>query len=169
MNHDVTSAADSPRLQASQEQKRLAFAAAYSNLNQYLKTGDFFAAYVIAFSIVEDRLRAIYVLHYWSQNDEIPKPKKINQSISRIARLLHAESVLPVELLDEFLGLAKLRNKVIHESIWRTGSVQTDDVKKLMVLGRKFDAITKKFSKRPGAEEENEVSLRNSIQSNVTS
>jgi hypothetical protein len=149
MNHDATSTADSPRQQASQEQKRLAFAAAYSNLNQYLKTGDFFAAYVIAFSIVEDRLRAMYVLHYWSQTGEIPKTKKINQSISRIAKLLHAESVLPVELLDEFLELARLRNKVIHESIWRTGNVQTEDVKKLMVLGRRLDSITKKFPKKP--------------------
>ena len=149
MTDSVMTNNDSPRQQASQEQKRLAFARAYSNLNRYLQTGDFFAAYVIAFSIVEDRLRAIYVLHYWSLHNEIPKPQKINQSISRLARFLHAENLIPLDLLDGFLGLARLRNTVIHESIWHTGNVQTEDVKKLMALGRRLDSITKKFPKKP--------------------
>ncbi len=74
------------RSTASQSEKYVAFKTAYETISHYREQGNFIAAYTIAFSLIEDRIRAMAVVRYRADNQCDPSLKYINSSFSLLVR-----------------------------------------------------------------------------------
>ena len=97
------------------------------------------AAYVITFSIIEDRLRALYVVWYRSKKNAEPSPKQINQPFTRLVNTLVADQTITAELNDELNNEAKQRNELLHAAMWNMDTFSNDIVEKAMKTARNIN------------------------------
>jgi hypothetical protein len=132
------------RATANQAEKVIAFARAYETLKTFKQNGELLAAYVIGFSIFEDRIRAMYVVRYRHEEKNEPSWGKINQSITQVIRYLTAHGDIPAENKEPFVQAAWSRNNIIHAAMWRPDSTTNDEVEAIIKLGRKADSLRRK-------------------------
>ena len=127
-----------------QEEKRIVFKEAFENIKRHQADGNYLAAYVVAFSVVEDRLRAMYCVWYKSENGEPPTDRQIQSPISKITKILLKEKIIGVHEAEEILSEAKSRNKLFHSAMWNLNDFTDDVLKRVLVIARNVD----RFSKR---------------------
>ena len=105
---------------------------ANGTLNYYLEQGNWIGAYVIAYSLLEDRLRAMYVVVKRDiEGIELIKDD-INVPLARIVGYLKKNSYLSKELAKQLQKANMLRNTLLHDAMW-----QVDVIKEQHVIGIK--------------------------------
>jgi len=124
----------------SQHDKYIAFKKVFETITHYLDQDNFLAAYVITFSLIEDRIRAMYVVQYRCVNEgKEPTPKLINASFANHVRLLQAAGVIPqadsILLLEE----DKIRNEQLHAAMWNLNAFTRLAVEQALGLARLAD------------------------------
>jgi hypothetical protein len=102
------------------KQKYEKFKAAYSKLNEYIASGEYIAAHVIAFSILEDRVLANRLICEELSGEFIDV--KINKNKipfdKSIGKLLQMK-VVDKNLHEQLSACGKERNEFIHQAMWR--------------------------------------------------
>jgi hypothetical protein len=124
---------------SSQRAKYETFRRAYDTVKTYKVQANYLAAYVITFSIIEDRLRALYVVWYRSKKNAEPSPKQINQPFTRLVNTLVADQTITAELNDELNNEAKQRNELLHAAMWNMDTFSNDIVEKAMKTARNIN------------------------------
>lgn len=127
------------RQSATQKQKFVAFKTAFENISAFRKKKNYIGAYVVAFSVIEDRLRAMYVARYIAENDTQPTSRKVNGSFSDIVKMLVKNADIPDEVSVKLIEEAKLRNKLIHAAMWKTDSFTDESISQVVSLARRID------------------------------
>lgn len=131
------------REQFSQQEKYVAFKTAYSFINKYERDQNYIAAYVIAFSLLEDRIRAMFVICYRATQGTEPKQDKIDEHFKKIISKLIHHQYLDEKFAKEILDEADRRNKLLHTAMWKLDAFTEKSVADLKTILRKADKLLK--------------------------
>ena len=125
-----------------QQDKYVAFKTAYQTIAHYQDQGNFIGAYVVAFSLIEDRVRAMFVVQYRSANDGAsPSPQRIAESFAKHVRQLQVASVIPQEKATQLLEEAKRRNELLHAAMCNLKAFDEAAVDRGIKLARIVDKL----------------------------
>ena len=133
---------DSP---AEQERKYKAHRAANGAVKQLRGSKQYFTAFVIAFALLEDRLRALDFVA--RKQGIVPPPKNVRQAPNwkAIVHRLHSSELLELVLRDELMDLADMRNKAIHSAHYNLDNVKDKHIERVVKAQRTIATIVKKL------------------------
>lgn len=135
----------------SQHDKYVAFKTAYQTITYYLAQDNFLAAYVIAFSLIEDRVRAMFVVqHRVIADGKNPTAKQISASFSNIVCQLQMAGDIPQEDANLLLAEAKVRNGLLHSAMWNLTAFDKTAVDRAIKLTRNADKLRRAQKKTHG-------------------
>ena len=135
------------RSQASQQEKYVAFKTAYSTVSHYKSDKNFIAAYVVAFSLIEDRLHAMYVL--WHQKTKGELPKNIDRiGFVKIVRQLKAIGDIPAPESELLIAEAHERNQMLHAAMWNLDTFKNESVMCVISLSRMLEKLRRNSIKK---------------------
>lgn len=141
------------RADASQQQKHASFKRAFETISSYKIQKNYLAAYVVTFSVIEDRIRALYVTWYRENNGGIdPSHKKIYDGFTRLVVALRNKNLIPPDLSILLIEEAKRRNSLMHAAMWNLDGFTVDLVDAVMNLARAIDKTVRNTSKQPKKE-----------------
>lgn len=107
---------------------------ANSTLGYYIEKSDFLAAYVVAFSFLEDRLRAMAIVKH---RDVLGHKNFLSFATTDLARVV-SFNYPSKEDEDVFVYNLKTvlhnRNRLLHEAMWRINAIQVKDIDDVMEL-----------------------------------
>ena len=130
--------------------KYIVFKTAYGLVNSYEKSQNYIAAYVVAFSILEDRIKAMYVVGFRQKNERDPKPGAVDEGFGKLVNsLLHLQYITKATA-DELRAEAVNRNLMLHTAMWKLDAFTPESVKRVKTILRKIDDMLKKKKKELG-------------------
>lgn len=125
---------------------------AHDLYKEYLTNKAYLSAYTIAFSLLEDRLRAMAIV---KQRDVLKGDGYrvfITQSIARVIGFVYDKTPENSFLIQNLKNAAINRNKFMHEAMWRTDAITQIDVEHVMnlqgVVKNDLDKIKRKLKKK---------------------
>lgn len=125
-----------------QQDKYVAFKTAYQTITHYLAQDNFLAAYVVAFSLIEDRVRAMFVVqHRIATDGKDPTAKQIAASFSNHIRQLQLAGDIPQEDANLLLAEAKIRNELLHAAMWNLKAFDQTTIDRAIKLTRTVDKL----------------------------
>jgi hypothetical protein len=130
---------------AHQEKKYKAHKAANAAVKQLRGCKQYFTAFVIAFALLEDRVRALdFVARH---RGIVPPPKNVRQvqNWKEIVQRLHSSTLLELDLRDELMCLVDMRNKAIHSAHYNLDGVKDAHIKRVVDAQRAIAKIVRKF------------------------
>ena len=135
---------DSP---AEQKKKYKAHQAANAAVKQLRGCKQYFTAFVIAFALLEDRVRALDFVA--RQRGIVPPPKNVRQTQNwkEIIQRLHSSTLVELDLRDELMNLADMRNKAIHSAHYNLDGVKDTHIKRVVDAQRAIAKMVKKLVK----------------------
>ena len=92
---------------------------ANGTLNYYLEQGNYIGAYVIAYSLLEDRLRAMYVVVQRDVNNVVLEEDDIKRSLGSIIGFLNKNKYLTNDIAKQLHKANRLRNTLLHDAMWQ--------------------------------------------------
>jgi len=121
---------------ADQRKKYEAHKAANEAVKQLRACKQYFTSFVIAFALLEDRVRALDFVA--RDQGVVPPPKNVRRTRDwkDIVQRLHQASLIELDLRDELMNLADMRNKVIHSAHYNLNSVGDAHVKRVIASQR---------------------------------
>jgi hypothetical protein len=122
------------RKNASQQEKYIAFKTAYGMLKHYEETENYIAAYVIAFSILEDRIKAMFAVSFHYKNSYAPQPDDFKSTFVSLVNKVSHWQFLTSDTADKLKSEADNRNKLLHAAMWRLDAFTPDTVKRVKHL-----------------------------------
>ena len=130
---------------ADQEKKYKAHKAANEAVKQLRGCKQYFTAFVIAFALLEDRVRALDFVA--RQRGIVPPPKNVRQAQNwkEIVQRLHSSTLLELDLRDELMYLVDMRNKAIHSAHYNLDGVKDEHVKRVVDAQRAVAKIVRKL------------------------
>lgn len=131
---------------AEQLLKASAHKKARETLTHYEETENYIGAYVIIFSLFEDRLRALCVLHYRDVMN-IDYTEKLSLSLTKLINGLK-EVVLPKEIYVPAFTLAQKRNGLIHDALYNLHAFTKEHVDELKQIEAELDKIRRKLKRQ---------------------
>jgi hypothetical protein len=132
----------------SQNEKYLSFKRAFGSINHYVSQNNFLAAYIIAFSILEDRLLASYIVCYKHKNKEDLSLRKLdNVSLSQLVHKLHYIKVIDIEFVNQLVELSDERNVLIHLMMWKLDEFNQESADKVRSAITKIEKCRRHFIK----------------------
>ena len=138
------------RAAATQQDKYVAFRTAYQNITHYREQKNFIAAYVVAFSLIEDRIRAMFVVRHRATDGKELTDKQIAASFSSHVCLLSKEGDIQPDDAVCLLEEAKQRNKLMHTAMWNLNAFTEESVERVIKLTRVADRYRQTQKKKLG-------------------
>ena len=134
----------------SQKDKYLSFKKAFGSIKYYIDQKNFLASYVIAFSILEDRLLSAYITCYKHQHKEELSLRKLdNASLLQLIKKLHHLKVIDSEFCNELIEINNNRNLLIHLMMWKLEEINLETVEKVRKAITKTERLRRHFIKPP--------------------
>ena len=132
---------------ADQEKKYKAHKAANEAVKQLRGCKQYFTAFVIAFALLEDRVRALDFVA--RQRGIVPPPKNVRQTQNwkEIVQRLHSSTLVELDLRDELMYLVDMRNKAIHSAHYNLDGVKDAHLKRVVDAQRTVAKIVRKLVK----------------------
>ena len=123
-------------------EKQVAFAKAFRTYKAYLDQHNYIGAYVIAFSILEDRLIASFELFHDLAGNPCP-----NGHISFKRKLLRLveNDVLTSDQYKTFLTCSEDRNRKVHAAMWNLDEFDGANCNGLLKNAREMDRIARRL------------------------
>jgi hypothetical protein len=126
------------RQQLSPQGKQVVFSRAFDVVNAYRAARNCFAAYVLAFSIFEDRLTA--AVYSAAEHDGLPAPKGHLTLYKRVERLHSAGHLSDTEARNWRLA-GDERNELIHAAMWQMEVFSDHHVTHILKIARQADRV----------------------------
>jgi hypothetical protein len=135
---------DSP---GEQERKYKAHQAANAAVKQLRGCKQYFTAFVIAFALLEDRVRALDFVA--RKQGIVPPPKNVRQAQNwkEIVKRLHSSQLIELKYHKELMSLADMRNKAIHSAHYNLDGVKDAHLKRVVDAQRTVAKIVRKLVK----------------------
>jgi hypothetical protein len=102
--------------------------AANGILNFYIDKCDYLAAYTVAFSLLEDRVRATAIVKKRDLLKSNDYEKFVTEKLGRVADFLYAQSPSHSIFLENLKTVFFNRNKLLHEAMWRVNAISLKDI-----------------------------------------
>ena len=130
---------------ADQEKKYKAHRAANLAVKQLRGCKQYFTAFVIAFALLEDRVRALDFVA--RKQGIVPPPKNVRQAQNwkAIVHRLHSSELLELVLRDELMDLADMRNKAIHSAHYNLDNVKDKHIERVVKAQREIAKRVRKL------------------------
>lgn len=122
--------------QKTPQEKYVSFRRAFDTVKAHETNGNFIGAFVVAFSLLEDRIGALYTMTKAHRGEPIAKE---NTSFGAKVSYLARNNELTADLRDECLRLARERNKKLHAAMWRLDEFQSGDSNRIVNAARHAD------------------------------
>ena len=130
------------------QDKYVAFKTAYQTIAYYLAQDNFLAAYVVAFSLIEDRIRAIFVVWHRNVKKDEPTPKQVAANFSSHISQLQVAGDIPQEDANLLLKEAKIRNELLHAAMWNLKAFDKVAADRAIKLARAADKLRRVQKKK---------------------
>jgi hypothetical protein len=107
---------------------------ANGTLNYYIDRCDYLAAYTVAFSLLEDRLRAMAIV---KQRDVLGHDNYESFGIIELARVVghnYPKTEENLIFVENIKTVIFNRNKLLHEAMWRINAIALKDVEDVIGL-----------------------------------
>jgi hypothetical protein len=121
---------------------------AHATLNHYIATQNHVAAFMLAFSLLEDRIRAMYVVLVRDIDKRIVQEDELKQSISKVFHLFYTRNEITKEQNSQLFKLFTLRNKLVHNAMWHLHIFRAADVASVKNMHRQITNLTEKMKRR---------------------
>lgn len=108
--------------------------AANGILKMYIDKCDFLAAYTIAFSLLEDRIRASAIVKKRDLLNSNDYEKFVTEKLGHVADFLYAKSPSHAIFLKNLKTVFFNRNKLLHEAMWRVNAISLKDIDTVIEL-----------------------------------
>ena len=133
-----------------QRKKYEAHKAANEAVKQLRSCKQYFTSFVIAFALLEDRVRALDFVA--RQQGLVPPPKNVRQTQNwkEIVQRLHRSTLLELDLRNELMNLVDIRNKVIHSAHYNLSSLGDAHVKRVVTAQRTVAKVVRRVVKGGG-------------------
>ena len=132
------------RNSATQQEKFIAFQRAYRSILLYQESENFIAAYVLAFSVLEDRIKAMYVVGFLDKQQRPPKQDQIDQGFLKLTSKLKHINYISLDFYNKLYDEALKRNELLHSTLWNADAFTSEAVNSLLVLVKESDRLLKK-------------------------
>lgn len=132
------------RKRATQREKYLGFKAAVETYNSYVHRGEHLAAFVIAFSILEDRLTACYMLA--CDRAGVPRPAGFVTFDTKVNALAHGRHIVSATAAD-WRSAGRERNRLLHAAMWDLGAATAGACAAAMKRARSADQVVKRLNR----------------------
>lgn len=133
----------------SQQEKFEKFRAAYSKLNNYVKSKEYLAAHVLAFSILEDRVLAARIQCGELNNSPVDKRADINKiPFERSLTRLFEWGVIEESLYKSAIKCGVERNEFIHQAMWRLDEFNYSSIVQLRKTINTIESCRKKYVRK---------------------
>lgn len=120
---------------------------ANSTLSYYIDKCEYLAAYTVAFSLLEDRLRAMAIV---KQRDVLGHQNYSSFATIELSRVVShnypndgSENIF----VDNLKTVLFNRNKLLHEAMWRTNAIALKDIEDVMGLRDIVDSELRKIKR----------------------
>lgn len=130
------------RVKLTQQEKFVVFKNAFDTYSHYINSENFIGAFVIAFSIFEDRLSACFYLDFELKGEKYCGKEKypsVNTRLKRVRLNLEKTEVNMVKRITKF------RNVKIHAAMWNLDEIRLIDCEKVVQAARLMDKISKRY------------------------
>lgn len=134
----------------SQKKKFEEFKKAYATLKILMHDEAYLAAYVIAFSILEDRLKALLAVNIKHTENRVIDKRDKTQGLVEIVKKLVDAAEISKKLGDEIRESAKERNALLHASMWHLDEFDNNKIERITKLVRELDKARKQQDKKYG-------------------
>lgn len=123
------------------DKKARYYAKMSARFKEWNANGNSLGAYVLAFSYLEDRLTAMYVVRQGQLGDTEPSP---NDSIAEKTRLLLWSGDLDNKLAQSIFREAKKRNSIVHDAMWSESKYAGKAAERVFDVARQTDKARKR-------------------------
>lgn len=130
------------RSRLSQTEKYLGFKRAHDTFGAYRQRGEFLAAYVVGFSIFEDRVRGCYLLAHDLAGKNRPSGHSTHY---KKVQFLEATGLIPKDQADAWRKAGDDRNRILHAAMWAPDSVTEEDCALAIALAKEAERLVKKL------------------------
>lgn len=120
---------------------------ANGTLNYYLEQGNLIGAYVIAYSLLEDRVRAMYVVVQRDFHNVVISIDDINAPFARLVGYLKKNNHLSKDLSNELQKANDNRNKLIHDAMWQIDAIKEEHIANVKKLKNEVAKLLEKLKK----------------------
>ena len=120
---------------------------ANSTLSYYLDQGNLLSAYVIAYSLLEDRVRAMYVVVQRDVHKVFYRESDINGSYARMVDYLKDNNHLSNELASRLKKSNDARNNLLHNAMWELNVVTKDHITRVRKLRNEVSSQLEKIKR----------------------
>ena len=120
-------------------QKQASFKRAFESISEYREQKNYIAAYVVTFSVIEDRLRAMYVDWYSVKKGEEPKQKQIDGPFTGLVKTLSKDGTISSELATELIAEARRRNSLMHSAMWNLDNFTEEVIVEALKIARSIN------------------------------
>jgi len=120
---------------------------ANGTLSYYLEQGNFIGAYVVAYSLLEDRIRAMYVVVQRDIHKVVTTKNDINAPFARIVDYLQKNNHLSKELAKRLYKSNDIRNTLLHDAMWEIDAIKEKNVSNVGDLRDEVSSVLEKLKR----------------------
>lgn len=125
-----------------QWEKYQGFKRAFDTYKAYLSAGQYLAAYVVAFSLFEDRVTACTMLaSELRKKQHPPEQAPLRRKIQSLREHLEPEAR---KLWDD---ARSRRNILIHEAMWSIGVINKEDCDRIIGIAHQADTLSRNLKR----------------------
>jgi hypothetical protein len=123
------------------------FKRAFDTLNFFIQSGNLIGAFVLSFSILEDRMRAAMVDCFKKANEPIGSENISKIPFAKLVKRLKRVGAIDGDLEKRLLAAAELRNELTHQMMWRLDVISIENIETIKSLINEVKKIQRYFLK----------------------
>jgi hypothetical protein len=114
---------------------------AFSLINKSINDEIYIAAYVTAFSIIEDRVFSMYVVAKRVETGEIAITKNPRDVMMKYINYLEKKKTIPLATAKKIEAEIKARNSLLHGAMWRLDEFDKEMADRALNLAKEINAL----------------------------
>ena len=123
------------------------FKKAFGTLNFFVQSGNTIGAFVLSFSVLEDRMRAAMVDCFKRASEPIGAENISKIPFAKLVKRLKRVGAIDSDLEKRLLAAAELRNELTHQMMWRLDVFSVEHVETIKKLINEVKSVHRNFMK----------------------
>lgn len=125
-------------------EKFLGFQHAFKTFSAHLKSGNVIAAYVVGFSVFEDRVSACFAMAKDAAKQQRPNG---HPGLANKINFLARQGLIDAVVQNDWLAAAYQRNELVHAAMWNVDAFHIVHAEKAVTCAREADKVCKRIKR----------------------